>query len=86
MEFLIDLHQLVPVVNRPGVFAVVPAETAAVLAQGYQKLYWRGGRVVRETITRTRTPLSAPLVFIAVDQSGNIVTGTGSLTSPAKPT
>jgi hypothetical protein len=74
MEQLIELHILVPVENRPGVYAVLPELVARVIKQGYMKLYWRGGRLVRETITRTRSPIEAPLVFVAVDPDGTIIT------------
>jgi hypothetical protein len=74
MERLIPLDVLVPVENRPGVFAVVHADTARAIRLGYQKLYWRKGQIVRETVTRARTPMEVPLVFVAVDDRGQIVT------------
>lgn len=74
MEPLMELHILVPVDNRPGVFAVLPPPEAQRLKQGYMKLYWRRGALWCETITRARSLLPAPLVFVSVDQNGRIVT------------
>jgi hypothetical protein len=57
------------------VFAVCPPEHALRLGQGYKRLFWRDSSgLVCETITRARTPVSYPLVFVAVDPQGRIVT------------
>jgi len=76
VEQLIELHVLHPVENRPGVFAVLPPHEAQRLKQGYMKLFWRKGALFCETITRSRTLFCAPLVFVAVDQDGKIITET----------
>jgi hypothetical protein len=66
--------------NRPGLFAALTPEAANALTDGYMKLYWSdasGAQV--ETITRNRKPLNIydpgfRLVFVALDQHGQLVT------------
>lgn len=70
---------LVPIRNRPGWFAVLSPEAAETISRGYMKLFCTHGKIEVETVTRTRKSLSTVdsgfrVVFLAVDQHGNIVT------------
>jgi hypothetical protein len=75
----VEVNPVVPIVNRPGCFAVLHHEAAERIKQGYMKLYDRGGVVIVETITRNKIPLGemdadARFVYIALDEQGRITT------------
>ncbi len=72
------VNPLLPISNRPGLFAVVTREIGETLAKGYMKLYWTPHNIVLvETITRNRKPLANwdpdyRVVFVALDQDGRL--------------
>ena len=71
------LANLVPIKNRPGFFAVISAEAATRIEQGYMTLYAVKDRITVETISRNRQPLMAydpayRVVIVALDQSGRL--------------
>ena len=74
------MDRLIPVRNRPGVFAVVSVSASERLADGMMKLYQdTNGIVWVETITRARFALTKMdafhrKVFIAVGENGQLIT------------
>jgi hypothetical protein len=76
-----ELSALVPVKNRPGVFAVMRRDAAERIANGYMQLFERGQQVVVESITRNRWKITdfdpnTMFVMVAIDPNGLLVIST----------